>query len=77
MAGPPVVWLSDADAKRLGHPARVVLEAGGATVELLARAHSGVAPGVVIVPRDVEWPLSPRQGAAVRVNAAVAEEVRR
>jgi len=76
-AGPPVAWLSPEDARRLGVTDRVMLEVGGATVELAARAHAGVAAGVVIVPREVEWSIAPHQGATVRVTAAVAEEARR
>ena len=75
MAGPPVALLSPADAARLSIKSRLSLEVDGATVELAASSHAGVAMGLVLVPRDIEWPIIPRQGAAVRAAAVQTEEV--
>jgi anaerobic selenocysteine-containing dehydrogenase len=74
MAGPPSAWLSPADAEKLSVRGRVVIDAGGSAVELHARPTASVPEGVVVVPRDVEWPITPRQGASVRVAATKAEE---
>jgi len=77
MAGPPVALLSPADAPGLGGRGRVTLDVGGQSVEMAARADAGVPAGVIIVPRDVEWPIGPRQGAAVKVTAVTAGEAAR
>jgi NADH-quinone oxidoreductase subunit G len=77
MAGAPVALLSPADAERLKITSRVSLEVDGSTVELAASPHAAVPAGLVLVPRDVEWPIIPRQGAAVRAVAVQAEEVAR
>ncbi len=75
MAGAPTALLSPADAARLGLQGGVTLEVDGCAVEVAARAHPGVPDHVVLVPRDVEWPIIPRQGAPVRATAAQVEEV--
>jgi NADH-quinone oxidoreductase subunit G len=77
MAGPPIALLSPADAARFGIPGHVLLSVEGSSVEVAARVHEGVPEGVVLVPRDVEWPIIPRQGAAVRATAVQVEEVTR
>jgi hypothetical protein len=77
MAGPPAALLSIADHARLGANGRVTIEAAGHTVELAARALRTVPDGVVLVPRDVEWPSPVAQGAAARVASAAVEEVQR
>jgi len=79
-AGPPVALFSPADAKPLGlegGEGRVSLEAEGARVELAARTHASVPAGVVLVPRDVDWPIVPAQGAGVRAAALETQEVSR
>ncbi len=76
MAGTPVALVSPGDAARLKLGGRVSLDAGGSAVELECRAEAGVPDGVVLVPRDVEWPILPKQGASVRVTAALAEAAR-
>jgi hypothetical protein len=74
MAGPPLALMSPADVARLGLQGRVMLEVDGSAVEVAARAQAGVPDGVVLVSRDVEWPIIPRQGAPVRATAVHAEE---
>jgi hypothetical protein len=74
MAGAPVALLSSADAARLKLQGRVALEVDGSSIELAASVHASVPEGLVLVPRDVEWPIIPRQGAAVRAAAVQAEE---
>jgi NADH dehydrogenase/NADH:ubiquinone oxidoreductase subunit G len=76
-AGPPVALFSPADAAQLKLDGRASLEAEGARVELAARTHDSVPPGVVLVPRDVDWPIVPAQGAGVRAAALQTEEVSR
>jgi NADH-quinone oxidoreductase subunit G len=73
-AGPPVAWMSAADAAKLGVRDRVALDVGGQSVEVAVRPLATVAEGVLIVPRDVEWPLGVDQGAAVKVTALAAGE---
>ncbi len=73
MAGPPLALLSPDDATALGVAGRVELRADGQAVALAARALAGVPRGVVIVPRDLEWPEPLPQGAAVEARA-LAEE---
>ena len=75
MAGPPVALLAPADVTRLGLHGRVALEVDGSAVEVAVRAQEGVPEGIVLVPRDVEWPIIPRQGSSVRVAAIPVEEV--
>ena len=74
MAGPATAWVSPVDAERMSVRGRVVIDAGGSAVELAARPWPTVPEGVIIVPREVEWPITPRQGASVKVVAAKAEE---
>ena len=74
MANAPVALFSPADAERLKLGGRVSLQIEGSSVEVAARAQAGVPDGVVLVPRDVEWPIIPRQGAAVRAMALQSEE---
>jgi hypothetical protein len=69
--------MSPADFARLGNAGRIALDAGGSSVELDAQAMAGVPDGVVLVPRDVEWPIIPRAGAIVRAVASHAQEVAR
>ena len=76
-ANAPVALFSPADAARLKLNGRVSLEVDGSSVEVAAQAQAGVPDGVVLVPRDVEWPIIPRQGAAVRAVALQTEEVAR
>jgi len=76
-AGAPVALFSAADAAKLGLDGRASLEAEGARVEVAARIDASVPEGVVLVPRDVDWPIVPAQGAGVRASALQAEEVSR
>jgi NADH-quinone oxidoreductase subunit G len=76
MAGPPVALLSPADAERGRVNGRVAVRVGTETVEMAARVRDTVPPGVVLVPRDVEWGGGVQQGARVEIAAATAEEVR-
>ena len=55
----------------------ISLEIDGSSVEVGCQAQAGVPDGVVLVPRDVEWPIIPRQGAPVRAVALQTEEVTR
>jgi NADH-quinone oxidoreductase subunit G len=77
MAGAPVALLSKADAERLGVRGRAALEVSGRVVEVETRALASVPAGIVLVPRDVEWPFKIEPGATVRVAAAALEEVTR
>ena len=74
MANAPVALFSPTDAERLKLGGRVSLQIEGSSVEVAARAQAGVPDGVELVPRDVEWPIIPRQGAAVRAMALQPEE---
>ncbi len=68
MAGPPRVWLSPSDAKRLGVNGEVSIELVGGSVTLGATVSATVAEGTVIAPRDVAWPVPIEQGTPVRVT---------
>ena len=69
MAGPPVARLSPADAKKLGVNGAIGITIAGRTVEMAARVHEGVPEGMLLVPRDAEWPATALQGAAAKVAA--------
>ena len=69
MSGPATALISPADVQRLGVNGAIAVTAGGQTIEMAARVHEGVPEGMLLVPRDVEWPASAVQGAPVKVAA--------
>ena len=75
MAGPPVAWISSADAERLRANGSIRVEVEGQAAELAVRAVGTVPAGVLLVPRDVHWASPPAQGAPARVAAPAAAEV--
>jgi NADH-quinone oxidoreductase subunit G len=77
MAGPPVALLAAADAGGLVGRGRVALDVGGQSVDVAAQVLTDAAPGAIIVPRDVEWPIGAPQGARVKVTISAAAEVTR
>src|SRR5206468_4281502 len=75
LAGPPVAWISSADAERLRANGSIRVEVEGQAAELAVRAVGTVPAGVLLVPRDVHWASPPAQGAPARVAAPAAAEV--
>ncbi len=77
MSGVPEALFAPADAARLGLEHSVLLEVDGSAVEVAARTHVSVPEGVVLVPREIEWPIIPRPGAVARAVAMQPEGVTR
>src|SRR5262249_4787600 len=77
MAGDPVAHLSIADAARSRIDGRIAIEAGGHTIEIDARASRTVPEGVVLVPRDVEWPAPIEPGIVATVGSRATQEIGR
>jgi NADH-quinone oxidoreductase subunit G len=76
MAGAPKAWLApQTGPDPAGTPARIAVRLDGRVAELEAVSDPTVPEGVILVPRDVRWPRTPLQGAAVEL--AVGAEVGR
>ena len=69
MSGAPSGLLSPADAKKFGVNGAIVLTIGGHAIEMTVHVHEGVPEGMLLVPRDIEWPASAHQGATGTVVA--------
>jgi hypothetical protein len=67
MAGPPIAYVSPADASRWGGGDTVALNVNGATIEVVARVHDHVPAGTLLLARDADWPAGAAQGVAARV----------
>jgi hypothetical protein len=73
MAGPPVAVVSPADAEHLRGHTQAMIGIEGGSVSLGFKVDPALPRGVVLVPRDVEWPVRVGQGMAARVSAAEVE----
>jgi NADH-quinone oxidoreductase subunit G len=69
MAGPPVALVSPADAERLRGDGLFRITIDGASATVAFRASATVPAGVVLLPRDVDWPGRIAQGTLAQVAA--------
>jgi NADH-quinone oxidoreductase subunit G len=74
-ARPAMVWINEADARRLGVAGggHVAVVGDGARVELPARVTNTVVPGCVVVPRNSTEPPTSVLGDRVRLEAAAGQ----